>query len=425
MEGHIYGLIDWNGDGDFYNPSERVINNYVVGSNNNRSTGTHTFTINVPNSVSCGTSFARFAIQSSVNEGGPTGNFCGTLDDGQDGEVEDYQVNLLGGISVTTGPDVAICPGSNVTILASASNGTAPYTYAWDNGLGAGASITVTPTQTTDYGVTITVGNGCTDSDEVTVTVNPNPAVAVARTDASCGENNGTVTASANNGTAPYAFMWSNGLGTGATKNNLAPGTYGVTVLDANGCFDIGSVTINSSDGVTVNAGADETICAGDSVNLVAVANSGASPYTFSWNSGLGNGAAQTVSPTSTTTYVVTVTDANGCTDTDEVIVVVNPNPLVNIACADDPIELRSISNSSQTCGGNVYGYWTGNLTNDYTSDRTWSVVAGSFEEFANGTAVASMQIVNNSDANLVFNMKPVFRGLTYSPPAGIPKVND
>uniref|UniRef100_UPI003D6B69F5 GEVED domain-containing protein n=1 Tax=Lewinella sp. TaxID=2004506 RepID=UPI003D6B69F5 len=424
MEGHIYGWIDWNRDGDFDNPSERVINNYVVGSNNNRSTGTHTFTINVPNSVSCGTSFARFTIQSSVNEGGPTGNFCGTLDDGQDGEVEDYQVNLLGGISITTGPDVAICAGSNVTIQASASNGTAPYTYVWDNGLGAGASHVVSPNTTTTYGVMVTDAAGCTGVDEIVVTVNPNPDVTIAKTDASCGEDNGTVTASANSGTSPYTFMWSNGLGTGATKNNLAAGTYGVTVLDANGCFDIGSVTINSSGGVTVNAGADETICAGESVNLVAVSNGGASPYTFSWNNGLGNGATKSVSPTSTTTYVVTVTDANGCTDTDEVVVTVNANPLVNIACADDPIYLRSISNSAQTCGSTVYGFYSGSLVNNYTSQKHWNVIAGSFQEFANGTAVASMQVVNNDDADLVFNVKAVFRGRTFAAPAGSPKEN-
>ena len=95
-EGHIYGWIDWNGNGVFDDPSERVVNNFVVGSSVNRSSGSHTFTINVPSNINCGTSFARFTIQSSVDEGGPTGNFCASLSEHQDGEVEDYQVERLG-----------------------------------------------------------------------------------------------------------------------------------------------------------------------------------------------------------------------------------------------------------------------------------------------------------------------------------------
>ncbi|MEL7248508.1 MAG: SdrD B-like domain-containing protein, partial [Bacteroidota bacterium] len=424
FEGHIYGWADWNGNGVFDDPSERIIDNFVVGSGNNRSTGTHTFNVHVPSDIVCGTSFTRFTIQSDVDEGGPTGNFCATLSDGEDGEVEDYQIELSGGINVSTGPDVSICHGSSVTIMASASNGTAPYTFEWSNGLGSGASQTVSPSSTTTYSVTATDANGCTGVDHITVTVNPNPDVHISKTDTTCGEDNGSATASASGGTSPYTFIWGNGLGMGATQNNLAPGTYGVTVLDANGCFDTGSVTINGSSGVTVNAGDDQTICEGESAHLVAVASGGEAPYHFQWSEGLGSGASKTVSPLVTTTYVVTVTDDNGCTATDEVTVFVSANPLVNIICTDDPINTRTILNSNSTCNSNVYGFFTGSLVTNYTSNKRWDIVGGTLNEYANGTAVGDLQIVNQGDNSLVFNMKVVFRGRTFDAPDGSPREN-
>ncbi len=86
-------------------------------------------------------------------------------------------------------------------------------------------------------------------------------------------------------------------------------------------------VTINALP--IVNAGPDETICEGDVVTLTA---SGASTYTWSPASGLTptTGAIVSANPTSTTTYTVTGTDANGCVDSDDVIVTVNPLPVTS-----------------------------------------------------------------------------------------------
>jgi hypothetical protein len=75
---------------------------------------------------------------------------------------------------------------------------------------------------------------------------------------------------------------------------------------------------------IAVNAGADRMICQnfGETATLIATPEIGIAPYTYSWNNGLGNGQIKTVSPAVTTTYIVTMTDANTCTAVDTVVVI-------------------------------------------------------------------------------------------------------
>ncbi len=73
---------------------------------------------------------------------------------------------------VSAGSDVSICGGASIGLTATASGGSTPYTYAWDNGLGAGSSKSVSPASTTTYTVTVTSASGCTSTAQVTVTVN-------------------------------------------------------------------------------------------------------------------------------------------------------------------------------------------------------------------------------------------------------------
>lgn len=198
IEGHIFGWIDFNGNNTFDDPTERVIDNFLVGSGTiNGSSGSSSVTFTVPTDAICGASYARFTIQSDLSEIGPTGNYCGTNNPTQDGEVEDYLVNIVGcieicdngtdddgdglidcddpdcynNLAVVAGIDQAICIGDNTTISATASGGDGTYTFAWNNGLGTGMSKSVSPTASTTYTVTLTDGNGCTATDQVIINV--------------------------------------------------------------------------------------------------------------------------------------------------------------------------------------------------------------------------------------------------------------
>lgn len=73
------------------------------------------------------------------------------------------------------------------------------------------------------------------------------------------------------------------------------------------------------------------TICSGDSIEIISAGTNGRVPYSYNWSDGLGVDSIKVVSPLSTYTYFVTVTDLVGCTATEDIIVNVNPSPVVNI----------------------------------------------------------------------------------------------
>ncbi|MBK8701086.1 MAG: hypothetical protein IPN29_16720 [Saprospiraceae bacterium] len=89
-------------------------------------------------------------------------------------------------------------------------------------------------------------------------------------------------------------------------------------------------VTITLNPGPYPEFSGNLSICNGSSTTLTVIGKNGVSPYVFSWSNGLGTGSSKTVSPTTTTTYTVIVTDANGCTDSGQVTVTVNQCGCIN-----------------------------------------------------------------------------------------------
>ena len=82
-------------------------------------------------------------------------------------------IDDVSGPTVNTSGDDVVCITKAITINATASNGTSPYFYSWDNGLGSGSEKTIYPSSTTTYNVTATDNFGCTDTDALTITVLP------------------------------------------------------------------------------------------------------------------------------------------------------------------------------------------------------------------------------------------------------------
>ena len=120
----------------------------------------------------------------------------------------------------------------------------------------------------------------------------------------SCSGSTGAANAVVTGGTAPYTYLWSNGQTT-QVATSLAPGTYTVNATSANGCTGTQTVTIQAVS-VSPNAGPDVSICLGSSIQLNAT---GGSIYAWSPSTGLSNIniANPIATPTSTTTYTVTV----------------------------------------------------------------------------------------------------------------------
>ncbi len=253
------------------------------------------------------------------------------------------------------GDNVEICAGGNTDLTATGGVG-----YNWSTG-GNTQTINVSPAGDAWYYVTVTDGDGCEDIDSVEVTIgtfNVNAGADVAI----CKGDNTTLSAT---GGSTYAWTPSEGLSDTTIANPVAsPDTttmYIVGGTDGSGCFDADTVIVSVNE-VIANAGTNDTICAGGSTMLNA---SGGDFYSWSpaslSNPNISNPVA---SPSSTTTYTVTVTDTAGCSDISQVSVVVHED----FADAGSDISICKGDSTVLSASGGVFYKWsTGENTQDIT----------------------------------------------------------
>ena len=203
------------------------------------------------------------------------------------------------------------------TATASPTGGTSGYTYNWSNTETTQTIIDLAPGT---YTVTVTDANGCTAVQSTTVNAfNCAMAATIAGTQISCfGANNGTAEVSLTGANDPVTYVWSNGSNT-QSVDDLAPGTYTVEVTDATNCASVLSIAISQPTELQANASStNETSAGANDGTGTAVPAGGTSPYTYAWSNGE---EMQTVNNLAPGTYSVIVTDANGCTDVQSVVV--------------------------------------------------------------------------------------------------------
>jgi gliding motility-associated-like protein len=200
------------------------------------------------------------------------------------------------------------------------------------------------------YSQTFILPTGCDSISNVTLIVNPLPLLNAGIDQTLCEGFTATLTA---NGAATYS--WSGGISNGVPFNQL-PGivTYTVTGTSTEGCIitDEAVVTVNPLP--IVSAGVDQIICIGTSVTL-----SGSGAISYEWDNGITDGIQFT--PFSSTTYTVIGTDVNGCKNSDNVNLIVNPLPIVG-AGNDISICNQQTLTLSAT-GASVYT-WDNGITN-------------------------------------------------------------
>jgi gliding motility-associated-like protein len=244
---------------------------------------------------------------------------------------------------ISAGTDQMFCVGNSTTL-----NGSGGVSYSWDNGVTDGASFN--PSTTTTYTVTGTDANGCENTDQVTITVNQLPAIDAGATQTVCANESVIL-----NGSGGVSYGWNNGVTNGVSFTPLATATYTVTGTDVNGCQNTDQVTVTVNPLPNVSAGIDQSVCIGGSVTL-----NGSGAVSYAWNNGITNGVSFT--PATTTTYTVTGTDANGCQNTDQVTVTVNPLPTID-AGSDQNICVGTAVVLSGS--GGVSYVWSNGVTNN------------------------------------------------------------
>ena len=218
--------------------------------------------------------------------------------------------------------DVACLGAQNGTVDATATGGTPPYTYAWSNHTFAEDLMNV-PSAT--YKVTVLDANNCMQTAVATVNTLPQLiATAIADTLA-CVTATGGIDLTVNSGSSPYTYHWSNGATT-EDLTNVHPGTYSVTVQDANGCPLDTTFVITNANSFAVNATGGGTVTLGQTIELHAT-TTGSAQTVFNWtptyNLDCPSCTDITVQPAQSTVYTVVGTDVNGCVAQDTVSVTV------------------------------------------------------------------------------------------------------
>lgn len=208
----------------------------------------------------------------------------------------------------------AACGSSNGGASVTVSGGVTPYQYSWSTGQTTAA---ISGLSAGAYGVTVADANGCLQSASVNVSNAGAPAITFSSVNVNCsGENNGSAAVTATGGASPYTYLWNDGQ-TSSVATGLIEGTYSVTVSDALNCQSVGSATISSTNTLPlVNLGADTVICLETDSTYLIDAGSGISSYLWSTTE-----TTQTIVVNAGGNYSVTVTDANGCSNSDSVSV--------------------------------------------------------------------------------------------------------
>lgn len=280
------------------------------------------------------------------------------------GTDEIIKANLIVALSVplvNAGQDDTVCLGSSNTLGATpVATGSTPFVYRWRPGNVLNDSTVANPvatiTSTTTFSVTVTDVNGCARADTMVLTVIPRPIVNAGADTSLCRGSAKTLNAVVTSGLAPYQFQWTpaSGLNDPTLQKPIATPTsttsYVLTVTDVRGCVQSDTVKITVNPLPIVNAGPDTVnICYGGSIQLQPAITSTAQPLSYLWEPSAGLSAVNTpnpiASPIASQVYTITVTDNNGCSKSDQLLIRVIdlPKPVITSPNVGTPCEGQTV----------------------------------------------------------------------------------
>lgn len=248
--------------------------------------------------------------------------------------------------------------------ITGVTGGVEPFSYLWSDGSTAN---NLSKLCEGTYKVTVTDGDNCHIYGSFNIATPDELLVSVNSTDETANDaDDGTAIANASGGTPPYSYIWSNQSTARAIKD-LSPGSYTVTVTDANDCVATDSFVITeyTCPEMAISSQIKPAGCFGECNGSIEIKPSGgATPYTYSWSNGANTNIAEGLCAGK---YSVTVTDGNNCSieesfvieQLDEMIITVENIVHVNNG------QLGSINISTN---GNFIYQWTGD--NGFSSNE-------------------------------------------------------
>lgn len=224
-----------------------------------------------------------------------------------------------------------VCAGATVNLLASGNNLTYVWTPAANVNNATANPVTATVNAQTTFTVVATNPTGCTATASKVIHIYPTPVLnTIVSPSAICIGDTAIITVSgATNCTWSAGYLFANAANDSIWVAPSATEIFTVSATASNGCVGTQTATVTVNALPTAVAGPDETICNGASVTLNA---SGGTSY--NWFPTTGLSSSNVNNPTATLTgsqnYTLTVTDANGCQDTDDILINVVALPVAN-----------------------------------------------------------------------------------------------
>lgn len=327
-------------------------------------------------------------------------------------------------LTATLSSTSASCKGG--TVSASASGGTAPYSYLWQPGGYTTADVDSLSVGT--YTCTITDPFCQTYTD--TVSISPLPPLSIAigtiQKEACPNSFNGSASVNASGGTPPYNYHWNTTpVQNTQTATGLAAGIYLATVIDADSCWDTVSVIVTSNPN-PVAAFSSTAVCKGTPTQFTESSSSTSGTIIMHlWD--FADGSSSNTNPNPQHTYIyagtydvtLMVYDNFGCGDTLVQPVMVNYLPIANFShndvCLGTAMTLSSTSNVNQSSTLSFYDWSLGdgatstlqNPTHTYTSAGTYSVSLiattnnGCTDTIVNPVVVHPIPVANYSATNV------------------------
>ncbi len=310
--------------------------------------------------------------------------------------VESIQVLSSSAPEVTVQINHTSCGDNNGALIAMTSGGEGPYLYQWSNGLSGSALSNLIPG---NYTVTVEDVNGCTDISSVMVDDSESPVLTIAGTDTECGESNGDVSTSVTGGNLPYSYNWSNGA-TASNLNNLSAGNYSLTVTDASGCTDVGTVNVSDSESPTLTLNGTDTSCGNSNGSVIANPSGGNTPYSFDWSNGMSSDAIFDLAPGN---YSVTVTDASDCQAVQSYEVLSSIALNANITGTNEICTNSAGSANVVIVSGNQpYSYsWNNGLSGSSIDNLSAGLYVVSITDNEACTEVLDIEILNETDLEI------------------------
>jgi gliding motility-associated-like protein len=329
-------------------------------------------------------------------------------------------VNATGVITVNQLPNVTItnnspvCVGSDINFLGMPSGASS---YQWtgpallpsiQNPVKTNALLSDAGT----YTLTVIDANGCQNSANTNIFVNPLPTVTATSDSPVCEGSDINLTGTPN-GASSYTWVGpsfsattQNATVSGATLANS--GTYTLTVIDGNGCQNIGNTTVVVNALPVVTANNSGPVCEGVNVNLTGTPN-GASTYTWSgplFSATTQNATVSVATLANAGTYTLTVVDGNGCQNTENTIVVVNSLPVVTATSNSPVCEGQDVNLSGSPTPLATYS-WSGPSFSATTQNATVSGVTLANAGTYTLTVVDGDGCQNTDDVIITINSLP------------------